>query len=98
MKNIFKWRHYESEISLLCVRSYLRYALNYRDVEEMMTERGLSVVHTTIYRRVQAYAPEIEKLISSRKSVSCLHKPCPFFLDGVKSVTSRKKDPTSFSR
>ena len=61
MENPFKWRHYESEIILLSARGYLRYALSYRDVEEMMSERGLSVVHTTIYRWVQAYAPEINK-------------------------------------
>jgi transposase-like protein len=61
--NLFKWRHYESEIILLCVRWYLRYALSYRDLEEMMNERGLSVDHTTIYRWVQAYAPELEKRI-----------------------------------
>ena len=61
MKNPFKWRHYESEIILLCVRWYLRHALSYRDLEEMMSERSLSVVHTTIYRWVQAYALEIEK-------------------------------------
>ena len=56
-------RHYESEIILLCVRWYLRYSLSYRDLEEMMRERGLSVDHTTIYRWVQAYAPELEKRI-----------------------------------
>ena len=61
--NLFKWRHYESEIILLCVRWYLGYALSYRDLEEMMNERGLSVDHTTIYRWVQAYAPELEKRI-----------------------------------
>jgi transposase, IS6 family len=59
--DLFKWRHYESEIILLCVRWYLRYALSYRDLEEMMNERGLSVDHTTIYRWVQRYAPELEK-------------------------------------
>jgi transposase, IS6 family len=48
--NPFKWRHYQSEIILLCVRWYLRYALSYRDLEEMMEERGLSLDHTTIYR------------------------------------------------
>ena len=57
----FKWRHFESEIILLCVRWYLRYALSYRDLEELMRERGLQVDHTTIYRWVQRYAPEIEK-------------------------------------
>jgi transposase-like protein len=61
--DLFKWRHYESEIILLCVRWYLRYALSYRDLEEIMNERGLSVDHTTIYRWVQAYAPELEKRI-----------------------------------
>jgi transposase, IS6 family len=45
------------------VRWYLRYALSYRDLEEIMLERGLSVDHTTIYRWVQAYAPELEKRI-----------------------------------
>ena len=43
MANPFKWRHYQSDIILLCVRWYLRYALSYRDLEEMMTERGLSL-------------------------------------------------------
>jgi hypothetical protein len=58
----FKWRHFEAEIILLCVRWYLRYSLSYRDLEEIMLERGLCVDHTTIYRWVQHYAPELEKL------------------------------------
>src|SRR5258708_34952526 len=57
----FKWRHFEAEIILLCVRWYLRYALRYRALEEMMAERGLTVDHSTIYRWVQRYAPELEK-------------------------------------
>jgi transposase, IS6 family len=57
----FKWRHFQAEIILLCVRWYLRYTLSYRDLEEMMVERGLSVDHSTIFRWVQAYAPELEK-------------------------------------
>jgi transposase, IS6 family len=57
----FKWRHFEAEIMLLCVRWYLRYALSYRDLEELMLERGLHIDHTTIYRWVQHYAPELEK-------------------------------------
>jgi len=55
MENPFKWRHYEAEIILLCVRWYLRYALSYRDLEEMMTERGLSVVHTTTRPSIARY-------------------------------------------
>jgi transposase, IS6 family len=57
----FKWRHFEAEIILLCVRWYLRYALSYCDLEELLQERGISVDHTTIYRWVQRYAPELEK-------------------------------------
>jgi transposase, IS6 family len=37
--NPFKWRHYQAEIILLCVRCYLRYGLSYRDLEEIMQER-----------------------------------------------------------
>jgi transposase-like protein len=55
----FKWRHFEGQIILLCVRWYLRYCLSYRDLEEMMAERGLNLDHTTIYRWVQKYAPEL---------------------------------------
>ncbi len=60
-KHPFKWRHFQSEIILLCVRWYLRYPLSYRHLEEMMLERGLLVDHTTVYRWVQAYAPELDK-------------------------------------
>jgi transposase-like protein len=59
----FKWRHYELEIILLCVRWYLRYQLSYRDLEEMMRERGLTVDHSTIFRWAQRYSPEINKEI-----------------------------------
>jgi IS6 family transposase len=57
----FKWRHFQAEIILLCMRWYLRYSLSYRDLEEIMLERGLQVDHTTIYRWVQHYALELEK-------------------------------------
>ena len=57
----FKWRHFQSEIILLNVRWYLRYSLSYRDLAEMMLERGIEVNHTTIYRWVQAYSPELDK-------------------------------------
>ena len=59
----FKWRHYEPQIILLCVRWYCRYQLSYRDLEAMMSERGLNVHFTTIFRWLQRYAPEINKRI-----------------------------------
>jgi IS6 family transposase len=61
VENPFKGRHFQADIILICTRWYLRYALSYRDIEEMMTKRGLSVDHTTIYRWVQEYAPELDK-------------------------------------
>lgn len=57
----FKWRHFQSDLILLNVRWYLRYSLSYRDLEEMMLERGVQVDHTTIYRWVQTYSPELDK-------------------------------------
>ena len=59
--NPFKWRQFEPALILQCVRWYLRYALSYRDLKDMMRERGLCVDHTTIYRWVQRYAPEIDR-------------------------------------
>ena len=46
---------------MICVRWYLRFSLSLRDVEELMAERNLTVDHTTVWRWVQAYAPEIRK-------------------------------------
>ncbi len=60
-KTPFKWRHYQSEIILQSVRWYLSYRLSYRQVEEMVNERGLDVHHTTVFRWVQEYSPEIDK-------------------------------------
>jgi transposase, IS6 family len=60
-QTLFTWRHFEPEVIFLCVRWYLRSSLSYQDLEEIMAERGLSVDHTTIYRWVQRYAPELEK-------------------------------------
>ena len=59
--SLFKWRHFEADLILCAVRWYLRYALSYRDVEELLRERGLTVDHTTIFRWVQRYAPELDR-------------------------------------
>ena len=61
--NSFKWKHYAGEIILLNVRWYLKYALSYRNLQEMMAERGVKVDHTTIMRWVHQYSPEMEKKI-----------------------------------
>src|SRR5689334_14126536 len=61
MDGLFKGRHFDQEIIVLCVRWYLRYKLSFRDLVEMMAERGLSLAHTTIMRWIQCYVPEFEK-------------------------------------
>ncbi len=60
---LFKWRHFLPEIILLNVRWYCRYSLSYRNLEEMMQERGVAVDHSTINRWVLKYAPELDKRI-----------------------------------
>jgi transposase-like protein len=47
------------EVIMLAVRWYLRYSLSYRDVEELLAERGITVDHVTIYRWVQRFTPEL---------------------------------------
>ncbi len=54
---LFRGRHFEDGIILLCVRWYLRYSLSYRDLEEIIAERGLSLDHVTIWHWVQRFAP-----------------------------------------
>jgi transposase, IS6 family len=58
---LLKWRHFEPDIILCAVRWYLRYALSYRDVEELPRECGVWVDHSTVSRWVQRYAPELDK-------------------------------------
>lgn len=62
MDELFKGRHFEREVIVLCVRWYLRFKLSLRDLVEMMAERGLTLAHTTIMRWVQRFVPEFEKL------------------------------------
>ena len=61
MTNLFKWRKFDKDLIILCVRWYLRYGLSYRNITEMISEQGISVEHSTIYRWVQKYAPILEE-------------------------------------
>src|ERR1700746_2493179 len=63
---LFKWRQFEPEMILLAVGWYLRFSLSYRDVEELLAERGLLVDHVTVWRWVQRYAPEIQRRLRPR--------------------------------
>jgi transposase, IS6 family len=64
--SLFKWRQFEPEVILLAVGWYLRFSLSYRDVEELLAERGLHADHVTVWRWVQRYAPELERRLRSR--------------------------------
>jgi putative transposase len=63
----FKGAHFEKEIILTCVRWYVAYPLSYRQVEELMQERGVSVDHATINRWVLQYSPQLEVTFHHRK-------------------------------
>ena len=58
---LFKGCHFDRAIIILCVQWYITYKLSLRDLCEMMAERNVEVVHTTILRWVQRYVPEFEK-------------------------------------
>ena len=60
---LFRGRHFEDQIIILCVRWYLRYSLSYRDLQELISERNLSVDHTTVWRWVQRYGPVLSQRI-----------------------------------
>ena len=59
--NAFKGRHFTGIIILWAVRWCCKYGINYRELQKMLADRVVNVDHTTIYRGVQRYAPEIEK-------------------------------------
>jgi len=56
----FKGHRFEKDIILLCVRWYLAYPLSYRNLAEMMEERGVEVDPSNSYRWVQQFAPQLE--------------------------------------
>jgi hypothetical protein len=76
---LFRGRYFAADIIVLCVRWYLRFSLSYRDLKELMAERGLCVDHTTIWRWVQRYAPELNRRV--RRELK-------------RTVTSRRVDET----
>src|SRR5215216_2678803 len=59
----FKGRQFTAEVILWAVRWYLMFPISYRDLELMLQDRGVAVDHTTLFRWIQTYAPELEKRI-----------------------------------
>ena len=70
-KNDFKGRHFEATLIVQAVSWYLRYPLSYRDIEEMLLERGVTVDHSTLNRWVLAYAPQIESRLRAFRKPHC---------------------------
>ena len=66
---MFKGRHFDRSVILLCIRWYLAYNLSLRNLEEMMAERGISVDPATIHRWVIRYSPELLQRFNARKRV-----------------------------
>ena len=64
---IFRYRRYEDDIVVLCVRWYISYRLSLRDLAEMMADRGLGLYPSTIWRWVQRFVAEFEKRWDSRR-------------------------------
>ncbi len=62
----FKWRHFEKVIILMAVRWYVAYSLSYRNIEELLKERGIGVDHSTIQRWVVKYSPELESIFRQK--------------------------------
>src|SRR5215813_6227352 len=63
----FKGSQFEREIILWGVRWYVAYPISYRQLEEMMGERGVAVDHSTLHRWVIKYAPEFDKQFRRRQ-------------------------------
>ena len=61
--DLYKGRHFDREIIILCVRWYLRFKLSFRDLVEMIAERGISLAHTTIMRWISALRTGIRKAV-----------------------------------
>ena len=89
----FRGPHFPEEIIVLCVRWYLRYCLSYRDLEEMMAERGVEVDHSTIARWILHFAPILndlvrremrpaEPLVASRRNLYSGCGPLHLFIQG----------------
>ncbi len=71
---IFKGRHFDRSVILLCVRWYLAYGLSLRDLKEMMAERGISVDHSTIHRWAVHFSPVLLKTrpTSRSEAIGCI--------------------------
>jgi len=67
---LFKWYHFEPAIILWCLRWYLQTALTYRQLQGMLAERGLPIVHTTIMRWIHRFGPELNRKLKPHLKIT----------------------------
>ena len=105
-QSAFAGFRFPAEVIVVAVRWYLRYGLSYRDVEELLAERGVTVDHVTIYRWVQRFTPLLIDAARPRrhatgdgavafaegKTCSTLGTPC---LDGEGELGEGRGEPMS---
>ena len=85
-RSAFAGFRFPPEVITVAVRWYLRYGLSYRDVEELLAERGVGVDHVTVYRWVQRFTPlfaEAARPVGTRpgtggSSMRCATRRCGF--------------------
>ena len=65
--NSFKGRHFPKDVILMAVRWKVAYPLSYRQIEEMMEERGVGLDHSIVQKWVVHYAPQLESAFRARK-------------------------------
>src|SRR5881628_2518 len=68
-QSAFAGFRFPSDVIMLAVRWYLRFGLSYRDVEELLAERGIEVDHVTVYRWVQRFTPLLAEAARARQHV-----------------------------
>ncbi|EOH02288.1 transposase for insertion sequence-like element IS431mec [Enterococcus faecalis EnGen0215] len=69
--NHFKGKQFKKDVIIVAVGYYLRYNLSYREVQELLYDRGINVCHTTIYRWVQEYGKLLYQIWKKKNKVGC---------------------------
>ena len=64
--NYFRYKQFNKDVITVAVGYYLRYTLSYRDISEILRERGVNVHHSTVYRWVQEYAPILYQILEEK--------------------------------
>ncbi len=67
----FKGRHFTKDIILMAVRWYVAYPPSYRNIEEMMAERGVKLDHSVVQKWVVHYAPLLESIVHHDYYLKC---------------------------